>query len=137
MDTWLGPKRYYLTAYNGAYEVLDSAELLIVFVDPCLSTSFVDDHSISTMSTVPYGDAVTQTVYYDDYVSLSLASEGYGCSPYYYTLAHQDGSTDVSAFISIDSTTGVITLQTDDPSYASIAPYPIRVTVTFPPNSIY
>ena len=67
-----------------------------------------------------------------DDVSTALA--GYDCVNYVYTLTHNDGVTDVTAYISINSSTGVITMQTDDlslPGLTTETTVPIKVSLAF------
>lgn len=61
---------------------------------------------------------------------LAAAGESHQCDAYVYTLAHQDGSTDISGFLSVDSN-GLITLETNDPSLASSNAIPVVMTVGF------
>lgn len=107
MPDFEGLKTYYIRAYNGVYGYKNSATFTIDFTDPCLLTTFVDDHELNDMTT-SVGIIKTQTAIYTDTVTIEHTSDGYNCGAYDYILAHSDGSTNISGFISIDSA-GLIT----------------------------
>ena len=55
------------------------------------------------------------------------------CGPYKYSIAAQDGTTDISSILAIDINTGVITFKvtSDLAKYADGETYPVRVTISY------
>lgn len=129
----VGDSIYYVTAQDGSYNSIDSAQFEIYIYNPCWRTEFVLDHNINALSkistTVKKPDP-QETVTFDEFKDDESVTYGNGvdkCGARVYSIAHTDGVTDISGFLTLSGRT--LTIATTDDSLAGTN-YSITLTMS-------
>ena len=128
----VGDRLYYVTAQDD-FKSIDSAQFEIYIFNPCWRTEFVLDHNINALATIsttvkkPDPQVTVTFTEFEDDESQIYGTGADKCGARVYSIAHNDGVTDVSGFLTLSGRT--LTIATTDDSLAGTT-YPIVLTMS-------